>query len=308
MARIARMVVKGEEVVYHVITKTALEGFVLGDVEKEYLTELIKWMSSVYFTEVYGFCVMGNHMHLLVKMKDGDGFDDDDIRARMKRYYKGEERLLTSGQMPFYRARLSNLSEYVKDIKQRFSRYYNKEHNRSGYFWGDRFKSVIVESGDTLVNCLAYIDLNPVRAGIVERPEEYRWSSLGYHIQSGNRDDFLSTDFGLSGYGEMSKEERIRSYREYVYEKGAIETKKGKPIDKAVAAAERDKGYRLTIKDRLRYKTRYFSDSGIIGTKGFVNKYYLEFKSYFNGQREKSPREIQGLDNIYSLKNLLKES
>ena len=50
----------------------------------------------------------------------------------------------------------------------------NKRHNRRGFFWGDRFKSVIVENGDTLINCLAYIDLNPVRAGMVKRPEDYR--------------------------------------------------------------------------------------------------------------------------------------
>jgi len=53
--------------------------------------------------------------------------------------------------------------------------------NRRGYFWGDRFKSVIVDKGVTLVNCLAYIDLNPLRAGSVKHPEEYRWSSIGYH-------------------------------------------------------------------------------------------------------------------------------
>ncbi len=52
-------------------------------------------------------------------------------------------------------------------------------HNRRGFFWSERFKSVIVDNGDTLINCLAYIDLNPVRAQIVEKPEEYRWSSIG---------------------------------------------------------------------------------------------------------------------------------
>jgi hypothetical protein len=45
-----------------------------------------------------------------------------------------------------------------------FSRFYNRRHNRRGFFWGDRFKSVIVEKGETLINCLTYIDLNPVRA------------------------------------------------------------------------------------------------------------------------------------------------
>jgi putative transposase len=60
----------------------------------------------------------------------------------------------------------------MKEIKQAFSWYYNKRHNRRGTLWGERFKSVMVESGQTLINCLAYIDLNPVRAAIVERPED----------------------------------------------------------------------------------------------------------------------------------------
>ena len=68
MARIARMVVKDEPAVYHVMSRTALDGFVLGDLEKEYLLELIKKLSKAYFAEVLGFCVMGNHFHLLVKM------------------------------------------------------------------------------------------------------------------------------------------------------------------------------------------------------------------------------------------------
>jgi len=68
-----------------------------------------------------------------------------------------------------YREKCSNLSELIREIKQRFSKFYNKRHNRRGTLWGERFKSVIVEDGATLINCLAYIDLNPVRAGIVKR-------------------------------------------------------------------------------------------------------------------------------------------
>jgi len=60
MPRIARLVVKGEPAVYHVISRTALDGFVLGDIEKDFLLKLIKRLSSVYFSEVLGFCVMGN--------------------------------------------------------------------------------------------------------------------------------------------------------------------------------------------------------------------------------------------------------
>ena len=65
----------------------------------------------------------------------------------------------------FLRAKLSSLSEFVREIKVGFARYYNRRYNRRGYFWGDRFKSVIVEKGETLINCLAYIDLNPLFYG-----------------------------------------------------------------------------------------------------------------------------------------------
>ena len=61
MPRIARMIVKDEPVVYHVMSHTALDGFVMGDVEKDYLFGLIKRLSTIYFAEVLGFCLMDNH-------------------------------------------------------------------------------------------------------------------------------------------------------------------------------------------------------------------------------------------------------
>jgi len=154
MPRIARMVVNGEPAVYHVMSRTVLDGFVIGDVEKEYLLKLIKHLSFVYFTEVLGFCLMGNHFHILVKMIPGKAYSDEDVKVRYKRFY-GKDKQPGDGQIPLLRQKWSNLSEYVKEIKQTFSRYYNKVHGRKGFFWSDRFKSVIVENGETLINCLA---------------------------------------------------------------------------------------------------------------------------------------------------------
>ena len=304
MARTARLLVKQEDAIYHVISRTALDGFVLGDVEKDYLLDLTKWLSSIFFVEVFGFCIMGNHFHILVKMKTSESFSDDEVKDRLNLLFSKENRVVTEGQLAYFRDKLSNLSEFVKEIKQRFSRYYNKLHGRRGYFWGDRFKSVIVEKGDTLINCLAYVDLNPIRAGLVTKPEQYRWSSIGYHVQANNKKGFLSTDFGLNSYGDMTEMERLKDYREFLYEKGALDTEKGAPIDDGVIKMEREKNYELTRADRLRFKTRYFTDSGIIGTKGFVVSYYEKFKGYFNTNNEKKPKKISGFDEIYSLKRL----
>ncbi len=65
--------------------------------------------------------------------------------------------------------------------------------------------------------------VNPLRVGLVERPEEYRWNSLWYHIQTGNKDDFLSLDFGLKEFGIADAKERLRGYRRYVYEAGSLD-------------------------------------------------------------------------------------
>jgi hypothetical protein len=180
-------------------------------------------------------------------------------------------------------------------------------HNRRGYFWGDRFKSVIVDKGETLVNCLAYIDLNPLRAGLVDRPEDYRWNSLGYHLQTENKDQFLSTDFGLEEFNVKSEKERIRRYRRYVYEAGAIgrpDKMQAKVIDDKVVAKERRKDFEISRIDRFRHRSHYYTDSGIIGSKEFVANNYLRFKHLFHSKHEKKPKSVKGLDGMYSLKRL----
>ena len=296
MPRIARLKVKGEPALYHVVSRTALDGFVLADTEKEYLLNLIKHLSRIYFAEVLGFCIMGNHFHLLVRMDTGDNYDDEQIKGRYRLYY-GEEReadLQDEEMIEQFRAKWEDLSEYVKEIKQGFSRFYNKRHGRKGFFWSERFKSVIVDNGETLINCLAYIDLNPVRAGIARRPEGYRWSSLGYHVQAGNAERFLSMDFGLREFGVMNEKERLSYYRGFVYEKGGI-TRQGK---------ERRTGIELKAVERFRYRTRYFTDSGIIGTRDFVQRVYRQFKDHFSSRHEKRPKDIRGLEGIFSLKRL----
>ena len=306
MPRIRRMVIDDETTVYHVMSRTALDGFPLGDIEKDFMLDLIRRYSTLYFVEILGFCLMGNHFHLLVKTLPEYKFSDQDIKKRYVGFY-GNKRVFADGLVPSLRAKLSSLSEFVREIKVGFARYYNKRHNRRGYFWGDRFKSVIVDKGETLINCLAYIDLNPLRAGIVSRPEDYRWNSLGYHVQTKNRENFLSTDFGLKEFNVNSEKERIRRYRRYVYEAGALnrpEKGKTKVIGDRILEKERKREFELSRNDRFRYRTRYFTDSGVIGSKKFVSKTYIRFKHHFNSKNEKKPKPIKGLSGVYSLKRL----
>ena len=161
-----------------------------------------------------------------------------------------------------------------------------------------------MENGETLVNCLAYIDLNPVRAGIVKKPEDYRWNSIGYHIQTNNQGIFLCLDFGLKEYGVKGDKERLRRYRRFLYENGGKVKENRSKINEKIVEKERQRDFKISETDRLLYRTRYFTDSGVIGSKAFVSQNYKRFKAAFRCQHNKIPTHVRGFEGIYSLKRL----
>ena len=306
MPRISRMIISDQKAVYHVMSRTTLDGLPFSNTDNDELLKIIKRLSTVYFNEILGFCLLGNHFHLLLRTFPDRYFSDTDIKNRYVNYY-GNDTGFSPELIEFLRKKWSRLSEFIKDIKVTFSRYYNKAHNRKGTLWEERFKSLIVEDGAPLLNCLAYIELNPIRAGIVKRPEDYPWCSLAYHIQTKNADNFLSMNFGLKKFAVKDTKKRLKRYREYVYDAGAIRLSDGKSsviIDENIVKKKQQPDFEIKRMHRFRYRTRWFTDSGIIGTKEFVSKNYHKFKHHFNSKHEKKPKLIKGLDGIYSLKRL----
>jgi putative transposase len=102
-------------------------------------------------------------------------------------------------------------------------------------------------------------------------------------------------------------EERLRDYRKYVFDAGAVDSSeigKRKIIEGTAVEKERKKAFKISRVGRFRYRTRYFSNSGIIGTKEFVAINYKRFKDIFMSKREKIPKPVAGLNGVYSLKRL----
>jgi REP element-mobilizing transposase RayT len=122
--------------------------------EKNKLLDIVRYFSRIYFVEVLGFCIMGNHWHLAVKVYPHEYADRDEVKERFAKRY-GEDIYFGDTEYKKFSKKWTDLSEFVREIKQSFSRYYNKRHNRRGFFWGERFKSLIVQEGLTLVNMLA---------------------------------------------------------------------------------------------------------------------------------------------------------
>jgi len=292
-----------ESTVYHVISRSALPGFPLGDADKDRLVFLLHKLSKLFFVDVLGFCMMGNHVHLALRVHPESSVDDAQVRERLE-IDRGEGAFISALDIERGRRRLCSLSEFMRSFKQSFGRYFNKKHNRKGYFWGDRYKSVIVQEGRTLINLLAYIDLNPIRAGIVAKPEDYRWSGLGHLIQTGNRDALISLDLGLPEWNDDKPAEVIRRYRRFVYETGAMDTGKGKPMDESVVKREKAKDFRLTRTELFVRRCRYFTDSGIIGSRDFVAEAFRNVRHLLKSKDTRRFTRVGGIDGVYSMKKL----
>ncbi len=85
-------------------------------------------------------------------------------------------------------------------------------------------------------------------------------------MQSRNKEELLSVDFGMKEWQEFNSKEIVRKYREFVYETGAVDAGKGATIDPKIVNAERKRKYRIRRVDRFMNRTRYFTDAGIIGS------------------------------------------
>ena len=212
---------------FNLTSRVVERRFALGDVEKEKFRAIMRMQEKFTGCRVLAYCVMSNHFHILLEVPpmperpDGSGkpgLSDAELLKRLAVYYgEGDvaevaaelEESRKAGDLEWvekiharYTYRMYDLSEFMKTLLARFTRWFNRTHERTGTLWEERFKSVIVESGDAARMIAAYIDLNPVRAGIVEEPADYHWSSYGE-----------ATGGGPKGNGKKAREGLVRAIR-----------------------------------------------------------------------------------------------
>ena len=143
MPRRARMYVAG--LPYHIVQRgNNREVCFIEPANYQFYLELWRQVVRRYVVAVHAYCLMTNHVHFLVTPQ-----------------------------------RDSSISDTMKVVGSRYAQYMNLRYKRTGTLWEGRHRSSLVQSDRYLLRCYRYIELNPVRAGMVERPEEYRWSSYG---------------------------------------------------------------------------------------------------------------------------------
>jgi len=161
----------------------------------------------------------------------------------------------------------------MRNIHGHYGRWFNKTYEREGRFWADRFKSVILDSEEAIMNCIQYIDLNPIRAGIegISRPEE--WKHGSYRLRDMRVDNWLMPIKELMGL--ENEQEGYQRYRERLYYMGGIQTKEDAGVIPVHILAEEEKSG-FVSKNILLKRTKHYTRGLILGGEKFVQKWLEE--------------------------------
>ena len=214
------------------------------------------------------------------------------------------------------------MSKFMHDLKLRFAHWFNREHERDGTLWAERFKSVLVESGHAARIVGAYIDLNPVRAGLVADPADYRWSGYAQAVagkeeaRGGLRRVMIEWE-RMRMNTEMAAQETagwrkvIGSYRVILFRDGqerppaAGVPKRRRGIAREKVEEVLGRKGRMSEGELLRRRVRYFTDGLVIGSASFVDRAWWLTKGYFGEARKSGARRLRGVDSpLRSLRDL----
>jgi len=178
MPRGPRLLIR--DIPYHVIQRGNNKiPIFLKDEDYLFFLEILREAENKHPCFIYSYCLMTNHFHLLIEPK----------------------------------GREDNVSLLVKLLGARYVRYVNKKYNRPGTLWEGRFKSSLIDRESYFLACLYYIEMNPVRAGMVRLPEFYNWSS--YRIRAfGEKSSILDLDHWYNSLG-VNSEDRQAKYRQF---------------------------------------------------------------------------------------------
>ena len=321
---------------YHCISRVVDRQFVLGDLEKEQFLAFMREYEEFCGVRILTYCILSNHFHLLVEVPQrpeqlpsdealllrverlsglaGGGTTRQMLeRFRKQGYHKAAEE---------YRekifARMWDVSAFMKLLKQRFTQWFNHQRGRKGTLWEERFKSVLVEgAGDVLATMAAYIDLNPVRANLVEDPKDYRWCGYAEAV-GGRRRAKAGLRVVIAGAQRVSAEavtmaEALAKYRLWMFGQGEAnegqdEQGRAKRVGfsrETVAEVVGAKG-RVPLTEYLRMRVRYFADGAVLGTRGFVNEVFTTFRERFGAKRVDGARKLRGVESegLYALRDL----
>ena len=305
----------------HVVSRTAGQEILFGDVEKEVFRKILFKQLKFSGLRALAWCFMGNHFHLLLEVPDKEvalgALSDEDVLSRLA-VFAGEkstrfllDELATCRQNGNaagveriacrVRERLFDLSLFMKELKLRMTLAYNFSTGRRGTLWEGRFKSMLVQGGEALRAVAAYIDLNPVRAGLAKEPEGYRWCSYAAAL-GGMKLARSGLVYAISSGKKIPWRTAAERYREFMYgigqqvgggqtPDGFVKSKGG--FTRLEIEAVWEAGGKLSLAQALRCRIRYFTDGAVLGSQEFVDGFFASQRESFGERRKTGGRRMK---------------
>ncbi len=194
---------------YHCIGRCVRRAFLCGTDEfsgknyehrRQWIVDRLKLLSRLFAIDVCSYAVMSNHYHVVLKLspKSANGWSDFEIVNRWVKLFSGNEHtrayllndVLSADSkdyiithLPVWKERLTNLSWFMRCLNEYISRRANEEDDCTGHFWEGRFKSQALLDEAALMSCMAYVDLNPIRAKMASTPEQSDYTSAQERIK-----------------------------------------------------------------------------------------------------------------------------
>ena len=195
---------------YHITSRCVRRAFLCGidhysgrcyEHRRQWVVDRIRLLSSLFAIDVCAYAVMGNHYHLVVKLcpNQFDALSDADILERWCCLFKGPlliqrlrdgepltaaERATVSDIVNVWRKKLASLSWFMRCLNQPIARQANQEDGCTGKFWESRFHSQSLKTEEALLSCMAYVDLNPIRADMAHDSASSDYTSIQERLSS----------------------------------------------------------------------------------------------------------------------------
>ena len=295
-------------VLFHCTSRLTHETPFLDRLEKEFFRRRMRKLARSCHMPLINYSVMGNHFHILCRPPRRVRLSDTQILAKLRAYYgprSPQYRLFQEllGQGPStlreqlraqYLARMGDVSVYMKELKEGFSRWYNRRHQRQGTLWAKRFDSVTIQDTTRARMVVsAYIDLNCVRAGLVADPKAYRFCGYAEALSGGREARRGLASFLPPGRGS----ERLAFYRQVLFGTAGRANSPHKAVLKPeVIARVLRQGGRLSLAQVLRVRVRYLTQGAVLGSREFVEAMWRQFYRRLSPKRRSGARKMKGAD------------
>jgi REP element-mobilizing transposase RayT len=292
MSHAKRLIGQTESCLYHLISRARGGNLLFNETAKKIMQKQLHQVADFCGVQVLTYALMGNHFHVLARITKQTGVSDSELLRRFKVLHPNPTKYVTLRTESIEAAfkagaearehvrnqllrRMGDVSRFMELFKQRFSIWYNKNHECFGTLWADRFTSVIVQ-GDrhfAMQAMAAYIDLNPVRAGLVEDPKDYRYCGYGEAVAVGG--EILKGLRHALGVGATNRTDAgmLEYYRLKLFGKGSLakrgDGKAARISEAALRRVESSEG-KLPLCERFLTRVLWFTKGGVIGSKSFV--------------------------------------